>query len=42
VYWAMTQMNMGNIYAERIEEKKTDNIEKAINCFQEALKIWRC
>jgi CHAT domain-containing protein len=40
VYWAMTQMNMGNVYAKRIEGKKTENIEKAINCFQEALKIY--
>ncbi|MBC1193040.1 CHAT domain-containing protein [Microcystis aeruginosa BLCCF108] len=40
VYWAMTQMNMGNVYAERIEGKKTENIEKAINSFQEALKIY--
>ena len=40
VYWAMTQMNMGNVYAKRIEGKKTENIEKAINSFQEALKIY--
>ncbi|NCR15495.1 MAG: DUF3110 domain-containing protein [Microcystis aeruginosa LL13-03] len=39
VYWAMTQMNMGNVYAKRIEGKKTENIEKAINSFQEALKM---
>ncbi|WP_013321074.1 DUF3110 domain-containing protein [Gloeothece verrucosa] len=39
-YWAMTQMNMGNVYARRIAGKITDNIETAILCFQEALTVY--
>ncbi|MEC4816183.1 MAG: tetratricopeptide repeat protein [Scytonema sp. PMC 1069.18] len=37
--WAMTQLNLGNVYRERIKGDKADNIESAISYFQAALQV---
>jgi CHAT domain-containing protein len=38
-YWAMTQNNLGNVYANRIKGNQSENIETAIFYFKEALKV---
>ncbi len=37
--WAKTQLNLGNIYIERVKEDKADNIEGAISYCQAALQV---
>jgi CHAT domain-containing protein len=37
--WAMTQMNLGNAYGDRIKGDKADNIEQAIIAYQQALEV---
>ncbi|MFK0732095.1 MAG: hypothetical protein ACIWVG_13200, partial [Gloeotrichia echinulata HAB0833] len=37
--WAKTQLNLGNIYRERIKGDKADNIESAISYCQAALQV---
>ncbi|HBE61098.1 MAG TPA: tetratricopeptide repeat-containing protein, partial [Cyanobacteria bacterium UBA11366] len=37
--WAATQNNLGTAYSDRIKGEKADNIENAIACYREALKI---
>jgi tetratricopeptide (TPR) repeat protein len=37
--WAMTQMNLGSAYFQRIGGERADNLEAAITCYQEALKL---
>ncbi len=37
--WALTQMNLGNAYRDRIKGDKADNIEQAINAYQQALEV---
>jgi tetratricopeptide (TPR) repeat protein len=35
----MTQMNLGSAYSDRIRGERADNLETAIACYQEALKV---
>ncbi|NJN11041.1 MAG: tetratricopeptide repeat protein [Richelia sp. RM1_1_1] len=37
--WATTQLNLGNVYRERIKGDKTENIENAIFCYQAAFQV---
>jgi tetratricopeptide (TPR) repeat protein len=36
----MTQMNLGNAYSDRIRGEWADNLQSAIACYQEALKVY--
>ena len=38
--WAATQNNLGTAYSQRIEEVRAANIEEAIACYREALKVY--
>ena len=42
VEWALTQMNMGNVYIGRIMGNKAENLELAIQAFQQALLVFVC
>ncbi len=35
--WAMTQNNLGNVYANRIRGERVENLETAVTCYQQAL-----
>jgi Tetratricopeptide repeat len=37
--WAMTQHNLGNVYADRIRGERAENLEKAIEAFEFALQV---
>ncbi|EKD08259.1 tetratricopeptide domain protein [Arthrospira platensis C1] len=37
--WAMTQVNLGNAYNNRIRGERADNIESVIRCYQAALEV---
>ena len=37
--WAITQINLGNAYLERIEGERAENLETAIACYEDALII---
>lgn len=38
--WALTQMNLGNVYIDRIRGEKAENIERTIQCYQQALSVF--
>ena len=37
---ALTQMNLGNVYIDRIKGEKAENIERTIQCCQQALSVF--
>jgi CHAT domain-containing protein len=37
--WAITQMNLGNVYIDRIRGEKAENLERAIQAYQQALSV---
>ncbi|BBC26674.1 CHAT domain-containing protein [Pseudanabaena sp. ABRG5-3] len=37
---ALTQMNLGNVYIDRIRGEKAENIERTIQCYQQALLVF--
>ncbi|NEO18435.1 MAG: tetratricopeptide repeat protein [Moorea sp. SIO4A5] len=38
--WALTQNNLGGAYIDRRKGKKAQNIEQAIACYQQALRVY--
>ena len=38
--WAKNQKNLGNVYRNRVRGKKTENIERAIACYEKALQVF--
>jgi tetratricopeptide (TPR) repeat protein len=40
--WAMTQHNLGNVYADRIRGERAENLQKAIEAFEFALQVRTC
>ena len=37
--WAMTTVNLGNVYIHQMQEQKAEKIECAIRCYQKALQV---
>ncbi|BDT14082.1 CHAT domain-containing protein [Arthrospira platensis NCB002] len=40
--WALTQMNLGFTYKNRIRGERKQNLEEAISCYRAALEVYTC
>jgi CHAT domain-containing protein len=38
--WAQAKSNLGSAYLRRIQDDRSENLEQAINCFQEGLTVY--